>query len=229
MKSQPKRDPALKHFPRMRRKLKGRGYTLKEALWYHDGVYTVENRRSNQLSSYPSHEPSTGFDWEPRWFFSKKEKIGEVEYGFRLKLAFLYESTTYPIMGLSVHLADPSARHELHNRERFFGPLMDLNVVSILEEDLINLDYFEMICQKALDVTLRLSQQLRAGTSGGPPWGGSDLRDGNWIDKWGACKVCDGEIPYGHSEKCDIYKLEKEVREAKRELAELQKKILGRP
>jgi len=45
-------------------------------------------------------------------------------------------------------------------------------------------------------------------------------RDGNWMDKWGACKVCDGEIPDGHMENCDIYKLEKEIRNLKLELAE---------
>ena len=33
-------------------------------------------------------------------------------------------------------------------------------------------------------------------------------RDGRWVDKWGACKVCDGEIPHGHTENCDLYKLE---------------------
>jgi hypothetical protein len=38
---------------------------------------------------------------------------------------------------------------------------------------------------------------------------GSADRDGNWMDKWGACKVCDGEIPYGHTENCDLYKLER--------------------
>jgi hypothetical protein len=36
----------------------------------------------------------------------------------------------------------------------------------------------------------------------------ADARDGNWLDKWGACRVCGGEIPYGHTENCDLYKLE---------------------
>jgi hypothetical protein len=39
-------------------------------------------------------------------------------------------------------------------------------------------------------------------------------RNGNWIDRWGACKVCGGEIPHGHTENCDIYKLECSVRVA---------------
>lgn len=42
---------------------------------------------------------------------------------------------------------------------------------------------------------------------------GSMDRDGNWIDQWGACKVCDGEIPHGHAERCDIYKLERKIAE----------------
>lgn len=36
-------------------------------------------------------------------------------------------------------------------------------------------------------------------------------RDGNWIDKWGSCRVCDGEIPYGHGVNCDIYRLEVKI------------------
>jgi len=44
-------------------------------------------------------------------------------------------------------------------------------------------------------------------------------RDGNWMDKWGACKVCDGEIPDGHMENCDIYKMELKIRTLERELA----------
>lgn len=37
------------------------------------------------------------------------------------------------------------------------------------------------------------------------------VRDGNWLDKWGSCRVCGGEIPYGHTNNCDIYKQEKET------------------
>ena len=36
-------------------------------------------------------------------------------------------------------------------------------------------------------------------------------RNGDWIDQYGACKVCDGEIPYGHRENCDIYNLEQQA------------------
>jgi hypothetical protein len=37
------------------------------------------------------------------------------------------------------------------------------------------------------------------------------VRDGNWMDGDGACRVCDGEIPHGHTENCDVFKLEQEV------------------
>jgi chromosome segregation ATPase len=43
-------------------------------------------------------------------------------------------------------------------------------------------------------------------------------RDGNWMDKWGACKVCDGEIPDGHLDHCDIYKMELKIRTLETEL-----------
>lgn len=48
-----------------------------------------------------------------------------------------------------------------------------------------------------------------------------DQRDGSWADKWGACRVCDGEIPHGHSENCDIYKMEKTERELRTALGNL--------
>ena len=35
---------------------------------------------------------------------------------------------------------------------------------------------------------------------------------GSWMDKWGACKVCGGEIPHGHTDDCDILKMERELR-----------------
>jgi len=40
----------------------------------------------------------------------------------------------------------------------------------------------------------------------------SNKRDGEWLDDWGACKVCDGEIPHGHHDECHIYKLEQQAR-----------------
>lgn len=37
------------------------------------------------------------------------------------------------------------------------------------------------------------------------------MSEGNWMDEWGACKVCDGEIPSGHTVDCHIYKIEREL------------------
>jgi hypothetical protein len=38
-----------------------------------------------------------------------------------------------------------------------------------------------------------------------------EKRDGNWMDSWGACVCCDGEIPSGHQPNCDIHKLQMKV------------------
>lgn len=57
----------------------------------------------------------------------------------------------------------------------------------------------------------------------------NNKRDGKWLDIFGCCKVCDGEIPHGHTNDCDIYKLEQEVRTAKSSLKEAhedQRKII---
>ena len=40
----------------------------------------------------------------------------------------------------------------------------------------------------------------------------SDERNGCFVDSFWCCKVCDGEIPDGHLENCDIWKLEKKHR-----------------
>ena len=37
----------------------------------------------------------------------------------------------------------------------------------------------------------------------------SDKRNGCFLDEMWCCKVCDGEIPDGHTPDCDIWKLEK--------------------
>lgn len=42
-----------------------------------------------------------------------------------------------------------------------------------------------------------------------------DERNGDWVDSFGCCKLCDGEIPYGHLDECRIWKLERELAEAK--------------
>lgn len=44
--------------------------------------------------------------------------------------------------------------------------------------------------------------------------------NGNWLDEFGACRVCGGEIPLGHTDNCDLYKLEKQNRLLETQLAE---------
>lgn len=43
-------------------------------------------------------------------------------------------------------------------------------------------------------------------------------RDGKWLDNWGACKICGGEILNGHTNDCDILKLELESRQLRAEV-----------
>ena len=40
-----------------------------------------------------------------------------------------------------------------------------------------------------------------------------NVRDGNFLDSMWCCKVCDGEIPDGHTDECYIWKLEKRHRD----------------
>lgn len=48
-----------------------------------------------------------------------------------------------------------------------------------------------------------------------------DFPDGSWIDKWGSCRVCGGEIPYGHTSNCDFHKLEQDLAKERAANAEL--------
>lgn len=41
----------------------------------------------------------------------------------------------------------------------------------------------------------------------------SDDRNGSFLDSMWCCKVCDGDIPDGHTNNCDIWKLEKKHRD----------------
>ncbi len=39
-----------------------------------------------------------------------------------------------------------------------------------------------------------------------------DRPNGSWLDHMGACRVCDGEIPYGHTDYCDYHKATEEIK-----------------
>lgn len=53
----------------------------------------------------------------------------------------------------------------------------------------------------------------------------ADQRNGNWLDEFGACKVCDGEIPYGHTDNCDIWAMEQKLSEAEANIASLTEQL----
>jgi len=51
-------------------------------------------------------------------------------------------------------------------------------------------------------------------------------RDGKWLDDIGCCKLCDGEIPYGHTDNCDMWKMEQAMTTAESvRLQETREKI----
>lgn len=50
--------------------------------------------------------------------------------------------------------------------------------------------------------------------------------DGNWLDEFGACKICNGEIPQGPMNHCDLWKLERELAIAKHALEQIVQKRL---
>ncbi len=45
--------------------------------------------------------------------------------------------------------------------------------------------------------------------------------NGNWLDEWGSCRVCGGEIPHGHTNNCDIFKMEQTERRLRDALGNL--------
>jgi hypothetical protein len=50
----------------------------------------------------------------------------------------------------------------------------------------------------------------------------ADQPNGDWLDRHGGCRVCGGEIPHGHTENCDHYKLERKVAELQDKLKKLE-------
>lgn len=47
-------------------------------------------------------------------------------------------------------------------------------------------------------------------------------RNGKWMDELGACRVCDGEIPHGHTQSCDIHKMESQIRHLRHALEKIR-------
>jgi hypothetical protein len=59
-------------------------------------------------------------------------------------------------------------------------------------------------CLNTLTAIIRENEELKAANIE------SAKLDGSWMDKFGACRVCGGEIPCGHRSDCDLYKMESE-------------------
>lgn len=51
------------------------------------------------------------------------------------------------------------------------------------------------------------------------------MRDGSWIDSDGACRMCGGEIPYGHLDRCDFYKVKAECDQLREQLTADTKRL----
>lgn len=46
--------------------------------------------------------------------------------------------------------------------------------------------------------------------------------NGKWIDEWGACRVCSGEIPHGHTPNCDLFNMETQIRTMRHALEKIR-------
>lgn len=47
-----------------------------------------------------------------------------------------------------------------------------------------------------------------------------DRPNGKWLDRFGACRVCEGEIPHGHTLDCDLYKMERQIKELEQTISD---------
>jgi len=88
------------------------------------------------------------------------------------------------------------------------------------DEDMLKSDDYQKLTDKSRQLTdtianLIESHQAKLKLS----------RNGNWIDKFGACVCCDGEIPHGHSEDCDFYKLQQKVESQQKKIIEWKRKF----
>ena len=53
----------------------------------------------------------------------------------------------------------------------------------------------------------------------------ADQPNGNWLDRWGSCRVCGGEIPHGHTNECDIFKMEQTEHKLRAQLTASQNQV----
>lgn len=69
------------------------------------------------------------------------------------------------------------------------------------------------LCYEAAAAVSALRGEVERLTTERSSMKASGVRDGRFLDSMWACKVCDGEIPDGHTNDCDIWKLEKKHRD----------------
>jgi len=55
--------------------------------------------------------------------------------------------------------------------------------------------------------------------------GGDDNNPADWMDSWGCCKICSGEIPHGHHSNCYVYTTDNEIKELKEQIKVLEDEV----
>lgn len=48
------------------------------------------------------------------------------------------------------------------------------------------------------------------------------VKSGEWLDEFGACVACDGEIPHGHRPNCEIHKMQMSIRTMRHALEKIR-------
>lgn len=127
----------IKKVDSFREVLKEQGFEKLECFWYSDGFYSSNWRDMSVANEKPDREESSTY-WQ-FGFKSKNEKFKRLHLEALMPVFenyFTFELRYYPEV-------------ELHDRKYYSGPTAVLNVSSIMEEDLTNL-------QKHIDYLLNL-------------------------------------------------------------------------
>ena len=127
----------IKKVDSFREVLKEHGFENLECFWYSDGYYSSNWKDMSVANEKPDREESMSF-WQ-FGFKSKNEKFKRMHLEALMPVFedyFTFELRYYPEV-------------ELHDRKYYSGPTAVLNVSSIMEEDLNNM-------QKYIDYLLNL-------------------------------------------------------------------------
>ena len=127
----------IKKIDSFREVLKEHGFEKLECFWYSDGFYSSNWRDMSVANEKPDREESSTY-WQ-FGFKSQHEKVKRIHLEALIPVFedyFTFELRYYPEV-------------ELHDRKYYSGPTAVLNVSSIMEEDLTNM-------QKYIDYLLNL-------------------------------------------------------------------------